>query len=130
MLSKTSTQVVNALIILSRLPRGECEGARSIAAKINAPSNYLSKMLQSLCTLGILESQKGKGGGFRMKTDPNKLRLYDVVEPIDKVTVWEGCALGLKKCSDDNPCGVHHHWKQVREEYMQFLKTITIGSLT
>ncbi|MFT5387938.1 MAG: Rrf2 family iron-sulfur cluster assembly transcriptional regulator [Candidatus Omnitrophota bacterium] len=129
MLSKTSTQVVNALVILAKLPKGQCEGAASIAKEIKAPANYLSKMLQFMCSTGIVESKRGLGGGFRLIKSPDKITLYEVVEPIDKVTVWEGCTLGLKKCSDKSPCAVHDDWKEVKDTYMKFLKTTSIARL-
>lgn len=129
MLSKTSTQVVNAVVILAKLPKEEWMGAASIAKQINAPANYLGKMLQAMCHRGILESQKGKGGGFRLKGDYKKITLYSIVEPIDKLTVWEGCVLGLKKCSDKSPCSIHSKWKEVRAKYLKFLKATTIASM-
>jgi Rrf2 family protein len=129
MLSKTSTQVINALIELARLPEGQCEGAKSIAKKINAPQNYLGKMLQQLAARKIVVSQKGLGGGFRLTRDPKKISLYEVVEPIDNVSLWSECALGLKKCSDAAPCAVHPKWKIVRNTYYEFLKTTSIGDL-
>jgi len=129
MLSKTSTQVINALVELARLPEGECQGAKCIARKIKAPPNYLGKMLQSLLYKKILVSQKGFGGGFRLGKDPKKITLYEVVEPIDNVSLWSECALGLKKCSDLSPCAVHHRWKIVRNAYYEFLKTTSIADL-
>lgn len=129
MLSKTSTQVINALVELARLPEGESEGAKTIAKRIKAPQNYLGKMLQNLANKKIVISQKGKGGGFRLGKHPKKISLYDIVEPFDNVSLWSECALGLKKCSDTSPCAVHHEWKNVREVYYNFLKKTSIADL-
>lgn len=129
MLSKTSTQVINALVELARLPEGECKGAKSIAKKIKAPQNYLGKMLQSLSYKKIVISKKGMGGGFRLARDPKKISLYEVVGLIDNVSLWSECTLGLKKCSDSAPCAIHHNWKNVRDCYYEFLKTTNIADL-
>lgn len=129
MLSKTSTQVINALIKLARLPEEQCQGAKCVAKKINAPRNYLGKMLQQLSARKIVVSRKGLGGGFRLVRDPKKIFLYEVVEPIDNVNLWSECALGLKKCSDAAPRAVHSRWKIVRNTYYEFLKTTSIGDL-
>lgn len=129
MLSKTSTQIINALIELAKLPEGQCEGARCIAKRIKAPPNYLGKVLQSLCYRKIVVSQRGLGGGFRLNRDPKQITLYEVVEPIDNVSLWSECALGLKKCSDDSPCAAHHRWKVVRNTYYKFLRTTSIADL-
>jgi len=129
MLSKTSIQVINALVELARLPQGECAGAKAIAVKIKAPQNYLGKMLQSFAGRGLVISQKGCGGGFRLGKDPKKIKLYDVVEPVDNITIWSGCALGLKKCSSTAPCAVHFQWQTVKETYFNFLKQTSIADL-
>lgn len=129
MLSKTSTQIINALVELARLPDGECAGAKLIAQKISAPPNYLGKMLQTLANRKIVTSQKGSGGGFKLNKDPKKITLYDLVEPIEHVKLWSNCGLGLKKCSDKAPCAIHFKWKKVRNAYYQFLETTTIADL-
>lgn len=129
MLTKTSKQVINALIELAKLPEGEWLGVGAIAKKIKAPQNYLGKILQAFANNGIVVSQKGMGGGFRLAKSPEKIALFDVVEPLENVSVWSGCALGLKKCSDAAPCAVHDRWKVVKEMYMKFLKSTTIAGL-
>ena len=117
------------MVELAKLPEGQYAGAKSIAIKIKAPQNYLGKMLQNLANQKMVTSQKGLGGGFRLNRDPKKIALYDVVEPIDNVSLWKECILGLKKCSDSNPCTAHHGWKRVRENYYKFLKNTSIADL-
>lgn len=129
MISKTSTQVINALVELAKLPEGEYAGTKAIAQKIHAPQNYLGKMLQWMCVHKIVVSQKGMGGGFRLGRNPKDITLYEVVEPIENVSIWSECALGLKKCSDSTPCPVHHQWKGVRNTYYGFLKRTTVADL-
>lgn len=129
MLSKTSACVVNALIELAKLPKGERVGVGIIAKRIKAPQNYLSKMFQGLASKGLLDSQKGIQGGFCFKKDPNKVSLYEIVEPIDNMAVWSGCALSLKKCSEKSPCAVHNKWKVIKEAYLDFLRNTSIASL-
>src|SRR3989338_9040828 len=118
MLSKTSTLVVNALVELAKLPEGEYAGASSIAQRLRAPKNYLGKLLQNLSGKKYVLSQKGTGGGFRLGKDPRKITLYEIAEPIDNFSTWKGCALGLKKCSDSDPCLIHDKWKAVKEAYI------------
>lgn len=129
MLSKTSAQIVKALVELSRLPEGEYAGAKTIASRIKAPQNYLGKVLQNLSYAGIVISQKGLGGGFRLKKSPEEISLYEVVEQIDNIDSWTGCPLNFKKCSDSHPCAAHYRVKSVRGAYTNFLKTLSIADL-
>lgn len=129
MITKSSKQVINALVELAKLKENEWLGVGAIAGRIKAPQNYLGKMLQAFVSTGLVVSQKGLGGGFRLGKDAKTITLFDVVEPIENVSVWSECALGLKKCSDKAPCAVHDQWKNVKDEYLGFLKRTTIASL-
>jgi Rrf2 family protein len=129
MLTKTSKQVISALVELAKVKEGQWLGVGVIAQQIKAPQNYLGKMLQNFAIIGLVVSQKGLGGGFRLARPPEDITLFDVVEPIENVNVWSGCALGVKKCSDTNPCAVHHQWKAVKDQYLNFLRKTTIASL-
>ncbi len=128
MLSKTALSVVKALVELAELPADSYSGAAGVAQRIGAPQNYLAKLLKGLVRERLVESQKGSGGGFRLSRRPEKISLYDVVEPIDQVSKWDGCFLG-GRCDGKAPCSVHQHWSDVRETYLDFLKNTTIADL-
>jgi Rrf2 family protein len=129
MLSKTGLHAVRALVALARLPQGAYAGAASIAHDIGAPPNYLGKLLKVLAEQGLLESQKGLGGGFRLARDAGEITLLDVVEPIEHLSRWSGCILGLPACSDRSPCALHERWKAVRTAYLHMLQETTLADL-
>lgn len=117
------------MIELAKLPKDQWLGTAAIAKKIKAPSNYLGKTLQYLVAQGIVVSQKGSGGGFRLSRQPECISIYDVVSNLEDVDVWTRCALGLKKCSDHSPCAAHEQWGIVRDKYLDFLKKTTFADL-
>jgi Rrf2 family transcriptional regulator, iron-sulfur cluster assembly transcription factor len=129
MISKTGIHATLALALLAQLGPGEYAGASQIAKEVGAPPNYLGKLLKQLAEEGILESQKGFGGGFRLAMSATKISLYDIIEPLDKVSKWNGCFLGRSKCSDKAPCAVHNRWSKIRQGYLEFLKETTIAEL-
>jgi Rrf2 family protein len=85
--------------------------------------------LKALAEHGLVESQKGLGGGFRLARDPKQLSLLDVVEPIEHISRWSGCILGRPECSETNPCAIHDRWKAVREAYLRMLQRTTLAEL-
>lgn len=129
MLTRTGLHAIRAMAVLGRLPAGTYAGAGHVAAEIGAPPNYLGKMLQSLARLGLVESQKGLGGGFRLAKPPREITLFDVVDPSEDFSRWSGCVLGRAECSDSNPCVVHERWKKVRTDYLNLLMRTTIADL-
>jgi Rrf2 family protein len=130
MFSKSGVHAVRALVVLAELPRGEYQGASAIADRTNAPRNYLGKLLQSLSRRGLVESQKGLGGGFRLSRNPADISLFDVIDAIEDVSRWTECILGNPSCSDGHPCAVHDHWGPVRDAYLDLLHNTRIVDLT
>ena len=129
MISKTAVHAVRALAALAALPAGAYVGAAEIAEQIGAPRNYLGKLLKTLADAGLVESQKGKGGGFRLARRPERISILEVVEPIDHVSRWSGCFLGGPRCADRAPCAVHERWGKVRDVYLHFLQQTTLADL-
>lgn len=129
MISKTATHALRAMVILARQAEESFAGAGAIAKEIDAPQNYLGKLLQHLSREGLVESQKGHGGGFRLSRAPEKITLFDVVESIDKISRRQGCFLGQLLCSPASACAVHDRWSKVLETYMSFLQKTTIADV-
>ncbi|MCG3196146.1 MAG: Rrf2 family transcriptional regulator [Candidatus Omnitrophica bacterium] len=129
MLSKTGLQAVKALAQLAELPEGAYAGAASLAERTGGGANYLGKMLQMLAREGLVISQKGSGGGFRLARHPKEISLFDIVEPIDHIARWNGCFMGRPECSSQSPCAVHHQWATLRDGYLSFLKHTKLSSL-
>ena len=129
MISKTGIHATLALALMVRLAPDEYIGAGTIAEEIGAPRNYLGKLLQNLAGRGLVISQKGFAGGFRLARSAERISIYDVIEPIDHVSRWNGCFLGRHRCNDKSPCAVHTRWKHVREEYLQFLKETSLADV-
>jgi len=129
MFSKSGLHAVRAMVALARLPDGDYAGAASVAEAIGAPKNYLGKLLKNLAAAGLVESQKGLGGGFRLARGAADITLFDVVEPIEHVSRWSGCILGLPACNDAAPCALHDRWKAARNAYLQMLHKTTLAEL-
>jgi len=129
MISQTAKHALAALSLLAQAPPSRYLGAGEIAGEIQAPRNYLGKLLQSLINEGLVESQKGKGGGFRLARSPEQITLFHVVNPIDRLERWSNCFLDRRPCSPESFCVLHERWAVVRDAYIMFLKATTIAEL-
>jgi Rrf2 family iron-sulfur cluster assembly transcriptional regulator len=128
--SKSDVHALRALVALAQLPPGTYRGAVAIARQTGAPRNYLGKLLQMLARRGLVESQKGLGGGFKLARQPHAISLFDVVEAIEDTRRWNACILGNPSCSERSPCSVHSRWSPIREAYLDMMKRTTIAELT
>ncbi len=100
--------------------------AEEISKKLNIPREFISKILQSLTESGIIESKKGKSGGFMLAKHPSKIKLIDIVDAIDGLESFNSCLLGFPECSPDKPCPVHDKWGVLRTKAYEMLSSETI----
>ena len=83
---KTATYALLALYEIaqqnreSQIPTGIRAG--DIAQKHKLPKAYAAKILSQLANAGILHSDRGPRGGFRLNRKPETISLYDVFEGV------------------------------------------------
>lgn len=129
MTSKTGLHAIRALTFLAMQKEGTYMGAAAIADEINAPRNYLGKLMQTLTQSGILLSLKGYGGGYALSRSPKEISLFDVIDAIEGLGGEPDCFFGWKQCCDANPCAIHDRWKHIKAAFYQMLRDVSIENL-
>ena len=100
-----------------------------IASELHVPKHFLSKVLKKIVKNGILNSTKGRYGGFSLNEKTLSTFLYDLFIVINGDAQFDNCVLGFKKCNPTHPCPLHDKMQPSRDEvYLLFTKT-TIGDL-
>lgn len=103
---------------------------RDLAKLANVPANYLSKILLTLNRAGVVEATRGLGGGYRLKRPATEVTLVEVIQLFDSPEDDTACFLGGgRKCSAENPCPAHEHWRLVRESYLDFIRRTTLADI-
>ncbi|WP_369048246.1 Rrf2 family transcriptional regulator [Tenacibaculum sp. UWU-22] len=103
---------------------------KEIAAKIDSPTAFTAKILQSLVKHNVINSVKGVSGGFEI--DKNRIKdvkLSDIVDAIDGDSIYKGCGLGFNACDEYRPCPMHDRFKVVREELKTMLECTNLETL-
>ena len=127
--SQASAYGLRAVTELARAWPNEWLLASDIATRLDIPLHYLAKVLQSLVKKGILDSQRGRQGGFKLAIAPDQLTAWDVVSELDDVRKIEACVMGEEFCCDDSPCPLHLLWKGIRTHFIESLETTTFSNL-
>ncbi len=130
MFSKTCEYAIRAMIFIAYASRnGDKVSIPEIAAGIDSPLHFIAKILQDLVRKGLVQSLKGPTGGFFLSNEALNCTLADIVIAIDGDKIFSGCALGLKECSETQPCPMHHEFKAIRKAVFQTLKAARLGDL-
>jgi Rrf2 family protein len=102
--------------------------ARDLSEGTGIPIHYLSKILRRLVLAGLLESQKGQGGGFSLARPPEEIRFEDVLVAVDAYPEQGRCAFGWGTCGEDDPCPIHGSWSRLSYAVHEWASTTTLAS--
>lgn len=130
MLTKTSEYAIRACLFIGRASLdGSRQSIRKVSQAIDVPEAFVAKILQTLRGHDIINSTKGRGGGFSMSKEQREKTIGDIVSVIEGDNLFHSCCLGLSECSGEHPCPVHERYKHIRGELQRMMYSTTIASL-
>ncbi|MDX1679510.1 MAG: Rrf2 family transcriptional regulator [Akkermansiaceae bacterium] len=95
-----------------------------IAQREAVSANFLVQILNDLRRAGLIESRRGKSGGYLLALPPGEISLRQVVEAVDP---------GLLPCSasseGESGSGVRQAWSSISKALCDALERTTIDSI-
>jgi Rrf2 family protein len=134
MLSKKTKYALNALVYLAKNIHTEPILISEIAEKEHIPKKFLEAILLDLKNAGILNSKKGKGGGYYLLRPPGEVNLADVIRLFDGAIGLLPCVTHkyyerCDECQDENICGIRDVFQEVRNQTVKILKDNSLQDL-
>ncbi|MFN8278973.1 MAG: Rrf2 family transcriptional regulator [Saprospiraceae bacterium] len=128
MFSKTCEYAIRAMIFVAQKSTDETRvGIKEIASGTQAPEHFIAKIMQELSRKKIVKSIKGPNGGFFMTKEDLGQSIADIVKAIDGESIYSDCVLGLKACSEKNPCPLHDDYKEIKRNLLTLIEGNTIS---
>jgi Rrf2 family protein len=128
-LPQTAEYALRALACLIATPGAGGLRSADIAAASGVPPAYLQKILRRLVSAGLLQSQKGHGGGFRLAKDPRRIRFEDVLEAVETEPKLRACAFGWARCDSARPCPLHPAYAELKESFRDWASRKTLADV-
>ena len=134
MLSKRAKYAIKALLALAEHQRDEPVRIADLARAEQIPPKFLELILLGLKNQGVLQSRKGKGGGYLLARDPADIYLGQIVRMFDGPLAPVPCAsqtayVPCADCPNEAVCGVHLAMKEVRDVTAKVLDGTSLASL-
>lgn len=136
-ISTRSEYAIKALVRLALADGPAPVTARDIVAFTGVPPKFLEQVMYDLRRAGIVESQRGKGGGYVLVRDPATLSFADVIDLIDGLRAEPSAAgagapgsnggKGRMRGGDQAEALVAPVWREVRECTRAILGAATIA---
>ena len=132
MISQKAKYALRSLVALARLDDGETMMISDIAASQNIPKKFLEQILLDLKHHGIVESRRGKTGGYKLLRAPGEITFGEVLRIIDGPVAPLPCLskIAYRRCDDcldEATCEVRRVFAEVAEATREILDARTIA---
>lgn len=131
MFSKATEYAIRATIFLARKSSEENKlGIEEISKAIDSPRSFTAKIMQLLTKDDrVVSSVRGPNGGFFISEKAKKLPARAVLLAMGEDEILEKCVMGLKRCSEKQPCPMHDQYKLIKKQLIELFTVKTIGQL-
>ncbi|HEX8984955.1 MAG TPA: Rrf2 family transcriptional regulator [Bryobacteraceae bacterium] len=130
-ISKRTKYALRALYALTRQYGGEPVLISTLARDERIPLKFLEAILLELKTHGIVESRKGRRGGYRLRRPPGEVTIGSVVRTLEGPLAPLPCAsetafVPCEECGDVALCGTRMVMREVRDAIAAILDGTTL----
>ena len=128
LITRNTDYAVRALCCIAE-QKQEVISADQLVKSLEMPRPFLRKILQTLNKEGLLNSSKGKGGGFTLAVSPGKITLTDVMKIFQGPIRLNECKFKKSDCPYISDCLLKKKIDEIEKEVIAKLKAITIASI-
>jgi len=124
-----SDYALRALIELSTRTDGAAVSAEELGRLQDIPHGFLQAILADMRRAGVVVSQRGQAGGWRLARSAEQITLADVIRSVDGPLV---SVHGLRPEAvdyNDTASVLQHVWIAARSSLRDVLETVTIRDL-
>src|SRR6266478_6132293 len=121
-----------ALMAMKHLAEHSAEGSRSakdVADSFGIPPEALAKILQRLAKAGLLQSQHGTNGGYRLARAAHTISAFEVIQAIDGPLFITSCVTVRGACGQSNRCNIREPLRKVNDSIEAVLRRIKISHM-
>ncbi len=135
MISKKAKYALKALLFLAKdFEAHKPSLISAIAEKEQIPKKFLETILLELKNDGILQSLKGKGGGYLLRLDPKEISLAKIVRTIDGPIAPVLCVSlnfygKCDDCSNEERCRIRPVMEKVRDANLAVYEKTMLSDL-
>ena len=120
-----------AIVVLAHLARGESTlTAQSLAARSGVPLPTVSKLCKELSRAGLLQSHRGRHGGYSLTRAPEQVSVAEVVEALEgPISLTECGSPGAEPCGIQLSCIARGTWDPVSRAVQSALRALPLSEI-
>ncbi len=119
-----------AVVVLVSLSGEQVMTSPGIARASGIPEPTVAKVLKALAAAGLVVSQRGARGGYRLARPLHDVGVAEVIVAIDGPIALTACVEGSPTiCGSQASCPVRGRWDRVNDAIEQALSSITLADM-
>jgi Rrf2 family transcriptional regulator, nitric oxide-sensitive transcriptional repressor len=103
--------------------------AKEVADAVHAPFEVIARVMQVMAQKGLLASEQGASGGYRLNQELKNISLFQLVEIIEGPTALVKCITEDGSCDIGSSCNIASPLKSLNNKLNSFFKNIPLSEL-
>jgi Rrf2 family protein len=120
---------LSSVCYLSRQEPGMVIPASAVAEAMEVPPEQAAKVLQSLANAGIVQSVRGRSGGYKLTRSPESITLAEVMDALVAPTELPTLEAKLCSCLPGGMCQIRAGLRRLRDRMRALMESQTIADL-
>ncbi len=130
MISTKGRYALRIMIDLAMHENGEFVSLKDVAEKNDISMKYLEIIVSSLNKGKMLESQRGKAGGYRLARKPEEYTVASILKLMEGSLAPVNCLEGDNKgCEKAEHCTTLPLWSKLDQIIEEYLESVTLKDL-
>jgi Rrf2 family protein len=111
-LSNSSQYAIRILAYMADQKDSQLINATELAEILYIPYKFLTKIMTELVKIDLVESIRGREGGFKLNKKSSDIMISDILDLFNDSIKDEQCVLGIGFCNGMCKCALHDQWME------------------
>ena len=120
------------LIAVCELARNRIDrpvSAGQIARRYSLPTPFVEKILHRLSRAGLVDSRKGRGGGYTLVNEPSEISVRKILEGLGESLDLVSCVGPGSLCKVTDICPTKKGWGEINRRLVELFDSLTLEDL-
>lgn len=121
-----------AIVVLSTMntpASSDADAASDVATRSQIPQPTVSKVLKQLARAGLVVSERGKHGGYRLAREPSHITVAEIIDAVEGPIAVTECSTHSTSCDLGGSCPMQENWIRINLAIRESLARITLADM-
>ncbi|MCC5792831.1 MAG: SUF system Fe-S cluster assembly regulator [Legionellaceae bacterium] len=127
-ISKLADYGTVVMVFLAKQAQG-LSNARLIARETRLAVPTVSKILKKLAAAGLLISERGTNGGYRLGCPASEISLAQIIYALEEQRGLTECSMHASDCALQGHCAIQGNWRLISQAVETALDSVSLAAL-